>query len=180
LNQGLLSGKTEELAQQWYERVLATYPDQTAKFLRSQPDPFSNPVGSSTFGALTELVDGLVGDGDIPSLRPAVDRVVRIRALQDFSPSQAVGFVFELKQVLRSFLSLLTLDEKERREAMDHLEVRIDALALLAFDVHSECREQIYRLRIDEVKGVSRDYLEHLRAERKAGGGEPDDTTKNS
>ena len=30
----------------WFDRILAGYPTETAKFLRSKKDPFGNPVGT--------------------------------------------------------------------------------------------------------------------------------------
>jgi hypothetical protein len=37
-------------------------------------------------------------------------------------------------------------------QALDTLDCEIDRMALFAFNIYSECREQLYRNRVDELK----------------------------
>ena len=69
---------------------------------------------------------------------------VRIRAVQDLSASEAVGFVFLLKQAVRDVLP--------GKHGLSGLHDRIDRLTLEAFDRFVACREKIYELRMREVR----------------------------
>ena len=138
----------DALAQLWFERVIKTYPDETARFLRSQKDPFANPVGQTTHRSLVALIDLLGSEMDVDAARSALDPIIRIRAIQAFSASQAVGFVFELKGIIRQKLSA----GEESGKEMVRIEGCIDQLALIAFDLFMQCREKIYDLKANETK----------------------------
>ena len=108
---------------------------------------------------------------DFKNISPFLERVIRVRAVQDFSPSRAVEFVFLLKDVLRDELK----GEIRRKDILEDLlrfESRIDSLAMFAFDMYERCREEIYEIRVNEVKGsMSRllkraDRMSHVSMER--------------
>ena len=80
-----------------------------------------------------------------------LDEIIRIRALQNFTPSQALAFIFLLKIVIREELAGEILKENLAAEILD-LESRIDGLALLGFDVYTKRREKIYEIKADEAK----------------------------
>ncbi len=127
------------IAEAWLRRVLEGYPEQTAQFMRTQSDPFRNPVGAAFRQALPVLVRHVVEAEDGPQeVRQALDSVLRIRAVQDLSARDAVGFVFQLREVLGAQGAAATVQR------------RIDDLALAAFDVYVECREQIAQIRARE------------------------------
>lgn len=146
----------DALAKTWFERVINTYPEETARFLRSQKDPFANPVGQTTHRNLVALIEILGAKGDLTddgsveraAARDALDPIIRIRAIQKFTASQATGFVFDLKQIIRKKLSVGADDVKE----MARIDCRVDQLALIAFDVFMQCREKIYDLKANETK----------------------------
>jgi len=73
---------------------------------------------------------------------------VRIRAVQEFSPSAAVGFVYALRGILREELASAGLD------AAGHAAVEsgVDRLALAAFDAYMKCREKIFEIRVREIR----------------------------
>ncbi len=136
-----LAPRKEAVVGEWLARTLRTYPDHTARFLLQDPDPFRNPVGQAFKHGLPALFDELTGAMDAARIHSVLDELVRIRAVQDFTPSQAVGFVFLLKEVLR-----------EQGPMPDELEGRIDRLALAAFDLYAECREKITQIRVAEAR----------------------------
>ena len=71
--------------------------------------------------------------------------------MQDFSPSQAVSFLFLLKKVVREELKK-ELQRNQFHDELHSLESEIDTLALLAFDVYMKCREKIYELKTNETR----------------------------
>lgn len=148
----LLTRKKGPIVEKWFRRVLDTYPPDTAGFLRREKDPFANPVGSAILEGVEGLYERLVhGGGEERDLDLFLDRMIRIRAVQDFSPSGALRFVLALKSVVREELGKEASEKGLGRE-LEAFEDRIDELLLAAFDVYMKCREQIYELRVHEVK----------------------------
>ncbi len=147
----ILEREHPTIVERWLEAILATYPEDSARFLKNQRDQFANPVGTTLSRELHSVFDELVRGETAESTREFLDRIIRIRAVQDFSPAAALAFVFDLKQIVRE----LIMDEVREKGLLDELarfEARIDEMGLLAFNVYMECREKLYELRVQEVK----------------------------
>ena len=138
-----LTAKRRAIVDEWLARTLEAYPEHTASFLARGEDPFSNPVGHAFKEAFPVLVDELLGGMDLARIAPLLDQVVKIRAVQDFTPSQAVAFVFLLKKVIR---------EELKSDGLAAVEDRIDEMALLAFDLYLKCRERIYAIKVNDAR----------------------------
>ena len=82
---------------------------------------------------------------------PLLDEIVRVRAVQDFTPSQATSFVFLLKKAIREVL-WPKIAEHNLFVDLLALESSIDVLALFSLDIYCQCREKIAALRIDQIK----------------------------
>jgi hypothetical protein len=80
-----------------------------------------------------------------------LDPIIRIRAVQNFTPSQAVAFILYLKEALRMSLTKELRDIRNVTE-FSELESKIDRLSLMAFDIYMQCREKIYQLSANEMK----------------------------
>jgi hypothetical protein len=145
--ESILLERRSAILKEWLERTLGTYPDSTARLFARVDDRFRNPVGHTFREVLPALLDSLLRSADTAALVPLLDRIVRLRAVQDFTASQAVAFVFLLKRVIRGELEGQAVRGSEEMAA---LEARIDELGLLAFDVFMKCREQIYELKARE------------------------------
>lgn len=133
---------SEALAKRWFERVLASYRGPMSTRATSDEDPFLNPVAHTLREGLAKLARELTGAMDEAAVAPALDAVVRLRAVQDFSPAEAVGFVFELRSLLR----------EEGGPVSELMDARVDELALMAFNKYMDCREQIFELRAKELR----------------------------
>jgi hypothetical protein len=147
----LLKARAEVVAANWCDAVLATYPERTYAAWTRELDPFANPVGHSLRVGTRAILDAVLDGADEATMRTVVADVMRIRAVQQMSPSTAVGFVFQLKNVVRSELAGRTADPRLEAERTD-LDRRIDEVALAAFDVFTEHRERVAELRIAELK----------------------------
>jgi hypothetical protein len=153
----------------WLERILGTYPPETARFLRETGDPFGNPVGAALREGLGTVLDGVLGSADDARLQSALDRIVRVRAVQGMAPSAAVGFVLELEPILER---LLRDSGVEGRDELATLHRHVARVVLAAFDVYSGCREQVYEIRIRSIRELSMkriDQLNEWRARRDGG-----------
>jgi len=158
-----LQRNQKPILKEWFQTVVETYPEETAKFLKKEKDPFANPVGSSILegiqGIYTQILGGLASDDVVPFL----DRIVRVRAVQDFTPAQAVSFVFSLKDVVRSHMEKDGLVAQYAAD-LAGFERTVDRAALMAFNIYMECREKIYQLRVDEIKNRTGRLLERANA----------------
>ena len=145
LPQGDLAEKKRVIAGEWLERVLRTYPENSSRLLRLETDPFRNPVGQTLKEGLSVLVDEILGEMQLARITPALDSIVRMRAVQDFTAGQAVAFVFLLREVVRKHLG-------ENKATLELAERRIDHLAVEAFDLFMVCREKMYAIKADALK----------------------------
>jgi hypothetical protein len=136
-----LATKREAVIREWFERTIDAYPDQPAGFLLDEKDPFRNPVGHTLREGLAVLFDGLLSRRDESRTSAALDSIVRLRAVQNYTPSQAVSFLFLLKKIVRD------LPVEADLAALDN---RIDETALLAFDLYVKCREKICEIKAEE------------------------------
>ena len=146
----LLEKKREAILEKWFARIIGTYPDVTSRFLAKQKDRFRNPVGYAITQSIGPIYDQVASAMDADQLLEALDGIVRIRSVQDFTPTEAIGFVFQLKAVIREE-SGGRIRESERWNDLAELESRIDRVALLAFEKYTECRENLHQIRNREV-----------------------------
>jgi hypothetical protein len=148
----LLKREKAHLISKWFEALINTYPPDTSRFLKRQKDAFANPVGQTSRKALETLFDLFLTSMDHDSVVACLDPVIRIRAIQTmFSPSQVVGFIFSLKKILRTELKKELGDIAILKELHD-VELKIDDIALIAFDIFMGCREKIYDIKANEER----------------------------
>ncbi len=168
--QQLIRNRREAILDAWFGRVVDGYPAQTSRFLRGTRDPFDNPVGSALREGLGHLLDLAVEGGDPDLARSAVDRIVRIRAVQDMPPSLAVGFVADLKFVVREQVSEAVPETDRQR-----LDASVDRLLLMAFDVYAACRDDVCRVQVEAIRNRSIKVMERFNAwqERRAEQADP-------
>jgi hypothetical protein len=145
----ILATKKQEILKSWFQVTVDSYPADTARFLKSQNDPFANPVGQTTYQSLDALVDVLIHGGGSEAMAAALDPVLRIRAVQTFAPSKATGFIFSLKQIIRQHVEDNRNDAKTSLMRVDR---QIDEMALTAFDIYVACREKIFELKATESR----------------------------
>ncbi len=157
----VLRTRRDGIVRRWFDYIIETYPEETAAFLKSKRDPFTNPVGSTIKEGIEGIIDYIVGEGE-EEVQTFLDRIIRIRAVQDFKPSEAVEFVFHLKDIVRAEVGM-RLDEPEIRRQLREFDSSVDKLALLAFDIFMECREKIYELKATELKNMTYKLLERAK-----------------
>lgn len=154
----LLAKKKRAIVKEWIDMVANTYAADTAKFIKSNLDPFSNPVGGTLHSGLNGLYDQLVEGPEKEAVRVHLDPIVRIRAVQKFSPSQATAFVLVLKSIVRSHLAKELRDPQTAAD-LRQFEDRVDSMNLFAFDIYMECREKLFDLKTSfERKGIHRAF----------------------
>lgn len=142
----LLSKKKNSIIEKSFELTISTYSEETQPFFRERRRQFTNPVGYTLYQGLQEIVEKLIRNEALESFISPLEEIIKIRALQDFTPSQAVGFVFFIKKAIYDEVA----NEVDPSELMDFLS-RLDSLALVAFDIFMKYREKIYDLKAKEL-----------------------------
>ncbi len=151
----LLANKRSSILNKWVQSIIDSYPLETSKFLRSQKDRFSNPVGFAISNTAENIFDEIINDNsDFEKIKLSLGDIIKIRAVQNFSPSSAVGFIFSLRKVIRDELGA-ELSEKKNVDEFSKLESAIDRIALIAFDLYMEAREKVFKIRVNEIKAGS-------------------------
>ncbi len=143
----VLRRRRETVIQNWLQRTIETYPEQISRFLQREKDPFRNPVGQALKEGIPALFDELVGEMNVERMTPPLLGIVRVRAVQDFTASEAVAFVLLLKPIVRG-----EVGGSAGAEDLAAVDERIDRVVLLAFDLFMKCREKIYEIKADEAR----------------------------
>jgi hypothetical protein len=139
-----------QIANDWFAILAGTYPPDTTRFLKTNKDTFTNPVGGTSRSSLEAVLDDLLENADPEVLARHLDALIRIRAVQTmFTPSQATAFILDLKKVIRRKLKSDLLDSDMQLQLLT-FEERIDRLLLIAFDIFVRCREKIYSMKATE------------------------------
>ena len=147
--------KKSAIVKKWFDAVADSYPDQTSGFLKKQKAQFTNPVGYTLAEGLDGLYESLL-QGMIPDkVSTFLDGIVRIRAIQEFTPSEAVAFIFQLKKIVRQELGNEIMQQKRMTEELAAFDSAIDDLALFSFDIYMKCREKIYEIKANEARNMT-------------------------
>ncbi|SDO90129.1 RsbRD N-terminal domain-containing protein [Desulforhopalus singaporensis] len=139
----------EKIINKWVEYTLSSY--GSSKFFKKERDQFANPVGGNTREALTALFSLLAKGEDSQQFKKPLEQLLAIRAVQEFSPSQAVAPLNAVKHITREVFKA----DKERRHLVDELydfDFAVDLAVLAAFDIYMRFRERLYKVRIDEIR----------------------------
>ncbi len=139
----------DKIVDEWVEYTLKTY--RSSEFFRREKDRFANPTGANIREGLATLFDLMSKGADPETFKKPVDQIVRLRAVQEFSPSQAVAPLNAVKHITRNILAA----DKERSACIAELydfEFAVDLAMLAAFDLYMESRERLYQVRIRELK----------------------------
>jgi len=135
----------------WLDALFEVYPPGSHGFLRKKRERFKNPVGHTLNTELEKLYEELGKDGITETARSSLEGILKIRAVQDLTPSQAVKFILDLKGIVQKGVRKKGLGQIHPEELRE-FEQKIDQVCLEAFDIYSSCRQKIYELRVNEIK----------------------------
>ena len=145
----LLSEQRHDIIDSWVQKALATYSPEAAGIFHRQKDRFANPTGYNVKAGLAELYDSLAGDKE-PELGRQMEELVKVRAVQQFQPAEAVAFVFLIKDIVRSFAEKLKVELDPA--GLFSFDGRVDRMALCVFNCYMACRERLHQVRIRELE----------------------------
>jgi len=157
-----LSERRSSLIDSWFDEILKTYPADTQNFLKNK-NRFSNPVGQTIAEGIEKIFDALLGEADAEATNSFLDDIIRVRAVQDFTPSQAVSFILLLKDSLLKELKKHSQGDIPYEELLE-FDSRIDRLTLSCFDIFVKCREKLYDIKANELRNMTFRILQRANA----------------
>lgn len=146
----LLLQKKEAILEGWLNEIYGSYAPGTDNFLQNGNDRFANPVGYAISANAGQLLDALISGDDPGTLHSCLEKIIRIRAVQDFTPSQAVAFVTELKTIIRSRI-LPSAAKHGLLDELKELETTIDSLDCTSAELYVNMKKQIRELVVKEA-----------------------------
>jgi len=144
--QQLMQQNRKEILDQWFHQFIGAYPQESVKYFERIENEFTNPIGSNVHRSLVAIYDELTQGQDADKIYSELEMIMRIKAVQDVSPSQAIAFVFGLKSIIRKAFA-----DKIKMEELLDFEDALDTIALLAFNIYVDSRELIYDMRVQEM-----------------------------
>ncbi|MDQ1267201.1 MAG: hypothetical protein QG635_2355 [Bacteroidota bacterium] len=157
----IIEGKSPEIADRWFKAIIETYPQMAAKFFSAKDAPFSNPVGSAIAESARQICNWLTDDKPLSNIEKSLEELIKIRAVQDFTASEAVSFILKLKTII------LELQQNKNDNSITYGELseifeKIDGLMLFAFDLFMRSREKIYEIKANEIKNQTYMLIERI------------------
>ncbi len=151
LNQ-LLTEKRSAILKAWYDAVLVTANGRAPDFLEKQRTLVVDATGYDLEEGMGGLFDALSQGVISDDVSRFLDSMIRIRAASDFTASQAVAFILEVKKVVRKELGHEVLNDLQLQKELSIWDSVVDDLALFAFNIYVRCREDVLEVRTDEEK----------------------------
>lgn len=139
----------DKIVNRWVEYTLSTY--TSSGFFLKERDKFANPVGGNLREGLQKLFLLLSRDADPQEFTAPLEQIISIRAVQEFTPGQAVAPLNAVKHIVREAFAA----DKERQHLVGELydfEFSVDLAVIAAFDIYMQYRERLYQVRIAEIK----------------------------
>lgn len=138
-----------KIVDKWVEYTLKTY--KASQFFTREKDSFANPIGGTVRDSLKKIFSLLIENRETTAYKEPLSRLMHLRSVQEFTPSQAVAPLNAVKHITRDVLAA----DKESKLFIGELydfEFSVDLAVLAAFDLYVECREKIYKIRVDEIR----------------------------
>jgi len=146
----LLPKHKSSIVSKWIKKILDSYSTESSIFFSNEKNQFSNPVGNIISKNVESIFNEITGNRNFDTITLLLTDIIKIRAIQNFSPSEAVGFVFYLKKIIREELDQ-EINQQEILDELVELEYVIDKTALIAFDLYMQSREKVFQIRMNEA-----------------------------
>ncbi len=147
------------ISAQWVEAIIQTYPSEGAKFFSGSANQFANPVGHTFRNNIEKMFLNLAKGADVAECTKELDGILRIRAVQGFSPSVALCFVPALKEIVHR-----ELEKAAGPDVVDAMlrdwNLTVDRLTMLGFDLYMNCREVLWQQKANQLYSRTHKLLE--------------------
>ncbi|MFH1049528.1 MAG: RsbRD N-terminal domain-containing protein [bacterium] len=149
------------LIAKWQQAIIDTYPEGAGKFLSVNKNQFGNPIGFTLNQELPKIYDELTGKMDNAILNLSIESIIKLRAVQDFSPSEAVGFINLLKNIVVDETQAM-MTKKSFIDSYFTFEKNIEIANGIAFEKYLEMKLKLSEIKINEVRKRNQRMVDRL------------------
>ncbi len=136
----------------WYDAALVVPAGVKTDFREKQRALVVEAMGYNLEEGMGGLFDALL-QGVIPdNVSRFLDSMIRTRAASDFTASQAVAFILEIKKIVRKELGSEILADLDMGGELSAWDSVVDDLILHAFNIYAQCREIVLAAKADDEK----------------------------
>lgn len=147
-----ISDSKKEIIREWIRYTMEAYPAESLAVLNRNKDQFANPLPHVISKNIELLFEELLKEVKTERIKPILTEIVRIKAVQDFTPSQSLGFIFDLKKILKKICEGYSGGEEKALKGLESFDRKIDMLARTAFDIYVDCREKLFEIKVNEIR----------------------------
>jgi hypothetical protein len=147
----LLLQKKDAILRKWLCMIYEPFGAGVSTPRADGGDRFTDPVKYTISRNAAFILNSLIQGDDPEASGVYLERIIKIRAVQDLTQQQAVGFMSSLKSVIRSQIIDGPLNP-EPAEEVSELDKRIDRLGHIADEIYIEKKRQIRELAIKHTK----------------------------
>lgn len=112
---------------------------------------FANPQADRITQELEAQFENLIQENENCAGRFLCENLLRIKALSEEAPAEAVAFPFALRTIIRDQIAA-ELENNSLRAEFVQFEEKIERFALQVFQKYTENREKIFQLKLKEIK----------------------------
>lgn len=156
-----LNDKRNDIIEKWQNAIIDTYPQPAGKFLHGNKNQFANPIGFTVNKELPNIFQQLITDMNADVLKKSISDIIRIRAVQQFTPNEATSFILLLKTIIKNEIFQF-INDKEMIESYFKLEGNIDKMMAIAYESYLDMRMIMADIKLDEVKRRNQKMMERL------------------
>lgn len=147
------------IANQWVQAIVGTYAEEGAKFFGGSTNQFANPAGHTFRNNIEKMYLLLVKEWNADVCSKELDGILRIRAVQGFTPSVALSFLPALKEIV--YRELVKSGQLEAADTSLHdWNTLVDRLTMLGFDLYLNCREVLWQQKANQLYSRTHKLLE--------------------
>jgi len=145
----------------WQREVLESFPRQSRKLIAAGEDRFANPLGFALRDGVEEVFSFVAGEKPWDAIEPALERLVKLKAVQQTHGQGPLEFLFSLKTIVREACGVGTgggiAGEPLERAPSDLeqwlvLEERFDRVIRAGAAAFVQAREKILELQVNEMR----------------------------
>ncbi len=148
-----------KIFEKWYQDIVRTYPQDSKFLLYDTTKQFTNPLAYNLHSESKAIFEAIFEDRYLELIEKPLINIIKIRAVQDFSSSEAVGFIIGLK---KAFRYVLNSGDLNYTSFLSDIDERVDAIMLKAFDIFMQMRERIYEIKANEIRNRTFRIIERL------------------
>jgi hypothetical protein len=151
----------EGLIAKWQQAVIDSYPEGAGKFLSVNKSQFGNPIGFALQQDLPKIFDELSGSMNQEVLSSSIENIIKLRAVQEFTPSEAIGFINLLKVIIISEVQSMMTD-KTFADSYFQFDKNIEIANGIAFEKYLEMKLKLSEIKINEIRNRNQKMVDRL------------------